>query len=187
MITSFEFHSTALAMATDWRCPPDSDATGWRIERTVVTARLLRVAAAAFSMSSSARSQAPDLLPAEEHVLDDVEVVAQGQVLVDGLDPEGGRVPRALELDGPALPQDLAAVGLVDARDALDEHRLAGPVVADQGRDLARGHVEGDVGEGLDGPEVLLQPLQLEQRAPGAVPAPGVAGSGTTSVVTGPG
>jgi len=27
MITSFEFHSTALAMATDWRWPPDNDAT----------------------------------------------------------------------------------------------------------------------------------------------------------------
>ena len=40
MITSFEFHNTALAIATAWRCPPDSDATGWRIERTVVTDKL---------------------------------------------------------------------------------------------------------------------------------------------------
>jgi hypothetical protein len=37
MITSFAFASTAFATATDWRWPPESDATGWRIERTVVT------------------------------------------------------------------------------------------------------------------------------------------------------
>ena len=45
MITSFVFQSTALAIATDWRWPPESDATGWRIERTVVTARLASVSA----------------------------------------------------------------------------------------------------------------------------------------------
>ena len=39
-ITSCEFHITALATATAWRWPPESDATGWRIERTVVTRRL---------------------------------------------------------------------------------------------------------------------------------------------------
>ena len=45
MITSFEFHITALATATDWRWPPDSEATGWRIDRTVVTRRLASVSA----------------------------------------------------------------------------------------------------------------------------------------------
>ena len=47
MITSLVFQSTALAIATDWRWPPDSDATGWRTDRTVVTARLASVSAAA--------------------------------------------------------------------------------------------------------------------------------------------
>ena len=28
MITSWAWDMTALATATDWRCPPDSDATG---------------------------------------------------------------------------------------------------------------------------------------------------------------
>ena len=37
-ITSFEFHITARATATDCRWPPESVATGWRIERIVVTA-----------------------------------------------------------------------------------------------------------------------------------------------------
>ena len=57
-------------------------------------------------------------LAAEEHVLDDVEVVGQGQVLVDGLDPERGRVLRDADVDRPALPEDLALVGLVDPGDA---------------------------------------------------------------------
>src|SRR6185369_9642568 len=36
-ITTFEFHMTALATATDWRWPPDSPATVWRTDRMVVT------------------------------------------------------------------------------------------------------------------------------------------------------
>ena len=31
MITSLAWDITALATATDWRCPPESEATGWRI------------------------------------------------------------------------------------------------------------------------------------------------------------
>ena len=54
--TTFEFHITALATATDWRWPPESEATGCRIERTEVTRRLLRVSAAARSMLSSSSS-----------------------------------------------------------------------------------------------------------------------------------
>src|SRR5437899_10033401 len=37
-MTRREFHCTAFATATDWRWPPESEATGWRIERIVVTA-----------------------------------------------------------------------------------------------------------------------------------------------------
>ena len=50
------------------------------------------------------------LLAAEVHVLDDVEVVAEREVLVDDLDPELGRVLRARDVDGLALEEDLAAV-----------------------------------------------------------------------------
>ena len=53
MITNFEFHITALATATDWRCPPESDATGWRIDFTVVTRKFDSVSLAARSMLSS--------------------------------------------------------------------------------------------------------------------------------------
>jgi hypothetical protein len=47
---------------------------------------------------------------AEEHVLDDVEVVAQGEVLVDRGDAERLGGPGAVEVDLVALPEDLAAI-----------------------------------------------------------------------------
>ena len=52
-ITSREFHCTALATATDCRCPPESDATGWRIERIVVTASERSVSVVRCSMTGS--------------------------------------------------------------------------------------------------------------------------------------
>src|SRR5439155_1401231 len=54
--TSLEFHITAFATATDCRWPPESEPTGWRIDRTVVTRRLARVSAASRSIASSSRS-----------------------------------------------------------------------------------------------------------------------------------
>ena len=39
MITSFASPITARATATAWRWPPESDPTGWRIERIDVTDR----------------------------------------------------------------------------------------------------------------------------------------------------
>ena len=159
MITSFEFHSTALAIATDWRWPPDSDATGWRTDRTVVTARLASVSPAARSIVLLVEGEVPHRLAAEEHVLDDVEVVAEREVLVDGLDPERGRVPRRADVHRVALAADLAGVGVWMPGDALDQHRLAGAVVAGQRGDLAGGDVEVDVDERVHGAEVLPDAL----------------------------
>ena len=56
MITSLAADMTALATATDCRCPPDRDATGWRMERTVVTWRSASVLRASISMADSSRS-----------------------------------------------------------------------------------------------------------------------------------
>ena len=77
----------------------------------------------------------------EHHVLHDVEVVGERQVLVDGGDPRVRRVLGRAEVHRLALPDDLAAVGLPDAGDRLDQRRLARAVVADQGGDLAGGNV----------------------------------------------
>ena len=103
-------------------------------------------------------------LAAEVHVLDDVEVVAEREILVDDLDPELGGVLRAVDRDRLAVEEDLAAVGRVDAGDALDQRRLAGTVVADERHHLAGAHLEVDVGERLHGAEVLRDPAELEQR-----------------------
>ena len=67
------------------------------------------------------------------------------------------------DVDRRALPQDLPAIGGVDATDALDQHRLAGAVVAGQGGDLPGRHHHVDVGEGLHRAEVLVEAAQLEQ------------------------
>ena len=57
MITSFASSITALATATAWRWPPDSEPTGWRMLRTVVTRRSLSVCLAVFSMATSSSSR----------------------------------------------------------------------------------------------------------------------------------
>ena len=163
MITSREFHSTDLAMATAWRWPPESEATGWRIERTDVTDRLASVSRAGQLHGLLVEQDVAGALAAQEQVLDDVEVVAQGQVLVHGLDAERGRVAGVRMWTGLPSQQDLPAVGGVDAADALDEHRLAGAVVAGQGGDLPGRHDQVDVGQGLHRAEVLVQAAQLEQ------------------------
>ena len=106
---------------------------------------------------------AAEPLAAEEHVLDDVEVVAEGQVLVDGLDAEARCVPRVVDVDRLAVPEDLAVVGLVDTRYALCEYGFAGAVVAAQRRDLAGGEVEVDAVQRLHGSEVLVDAADLEE------------------------
>ena len=52
-MTSFEFHITARATATDWRCPPESVATACRTERIVVTRSVFSVSAVRCSITGS--------------------------------------------------------------------------------------------------------------------------------------
>ena len=96
------------------------------------------------------------LLAAEEHVLDDVEVVAEREVLVDDLDAERGGVARAVDGDRLALEQNSPGVDGVDPADALDQSGLAGAVVADERGDLAGVDGEVDVVQHLDGAEALV-------------------------------
>jgi hypothetical protein len=103
-------------------------------------------------------------LAAQEHVLRDVEVVGQGEVLVDELDAERRRIPRVVQRDRVALEAELAAVDGVDTRDALDEGRLARAVVADQRGHLAGIDVEVHVVEHVDGTEALVQLRDLQDR-----------------------
>ena len=145
-MTTREFHITARATATDWRCPPESVATGCRIERIVVTdERLQRLGRPLLHRRLVQPEDRVVHLAAEVHVLDDVEVVAEREILVDDLDPEPRRVLRAVDRDRLAVEEHLARVDRVDPRDALDQRRLAGAVVADERHHLAVAHLEVDV------------------------------------------
>ena len=55
MITSLASRMTARATATDWRWPPESEPTGWRMDWTVVTDRSASVFFASSSMADSSR------------------------------------------------------------------------------------------------------------------------------------
>jgi hypothetical protein len=101
----------------------------------------------------------------EEHVRDDVEVVAQRQVLVDRRDPERLGVTRAVEVDRLPFPHDLPAIRSPQPRDRLDRDGLSRAVVPRQRRDLAGRNLEIDPAQRLNRTEVLRQATQLEQLA----------------------
>ena len=102
-----------------------------------------------------------DLAP-EEHVGRGGEVVAEGEVLVDDLDPLLARVEGPVEVRGLALQDDVPGARGVVPGDDLDEGGLARPVVAHEAHDLPGADVEIDVLEGLDGPEVLRDAAHFE-------------------------
>src|SRR5262249_9541844 len=84
-----------------------------------------------------------------------------GEVLVDGLDAGAARVDGALEVHRLAVEQDLALVGDRRARQRLDERRLAGAVVADDGEELAGAPLEVGAVERGDVAVALHQALGL--------------------------
>src|SRR5215472_1480239 len=106
---------------------------------------------------------AAQTFPAEEHVLDDVQVVGQRQILVDGLDPERGGVPGVPDVYRSPLEVDLAMVRLVRAGDGAGEHRLPGTVVPAQAGHITREQVQVHPVERLHRPEVLVDAPQLQQ------------------------
>ena len=79
-----------------------------------------------------------------------------------------------------AVELEAAAVGLEDARDQLDQGRLAGAVVADEGHHLAGRHLEVDLGQRLHGAEPLADVLQAEQHRRQASSSSTLGGAGRT-------
>ena len=67
-----------------------------------------------------------------------------------------------MDLDLTAVEEDLALVEGVDAGDALDEGRLAGAVVADEGHHLTGTDLEVDLVERLHGTEVFRHSPDVE-------------------------
>lgn len=105
----------------------------------------------------------PADLTAEEEIADDIEVVAEREVLVDGGDPQMLGVVRAADVDGAAPPFEGARVGRLDPRDHLDQGGLPRAVVAHQGDDLTGVDLQIDVPERLDRAEALEDPAQRQQ------------------------
>src|SRR4029079_5794016 len=104
-------------------------------------------------------------LAPEEHVVHDIEVVAQREVLIDDLDPERVGVFRAVDRGRRALEDHLAGVERLYACDALDQGALSCAVVADEGGDLSRTNVKIHIPEDVDGAETLIDPPEGPQLA----------------------
>ena len=98
-------------------------------------------------------------LAAEEHVLDDVEVVAQREVLVDDLHAQRRHIVGAMHGHRSALEQVGAGIDGMDAGDRLHQRRLACAVVAYQSGHLTGINPEVDVVEHMHNAETLVHTL----------------------------
>src|SRR5215210_584447 len=101
-------------------------------------------------------------LAVQEHVVEDRELVDEGEILVDGLDTQGARLGDGTEVDLVAFDQDPSVVGTVEARYGLEQRALACPVVADEPEDLSFADVQVHALENGDGPEALDDPLDTQ-------------------------
>jgi hypothetical protein len=97
----------------------------------------------------------PDGFLPERDVRRSVQVVAQREILVDGLDPEPPSFVGRQALDLLFADPELTRVGVMQAAEQLDQRRLAGPVVAHQPEDLVRIDVERDPAQRLNAAEPL--------------------------------
>ena len=114
----------------------------------------------------------PKLTP-EEDVGRDIQVVAQGKILVDDLDARSTSVERAVHVDGTAVELQLPGRRRIHAGQDLDERRLAGAVVTDETHGLGRADGEVHAPQRHDGSKVLGQPVELEERGHRRVPPRG--------------
>ena len=134
MIRTRTLSEIALAISTDCWAASVSPRAGLRTSSA--TPSSARIASASRNMRAPVDHGAAALV-ADEDVLGDIEVGEEHRLLVDRRDAVALRLRRVA--DGDVLPgqQDLAAVRLVDAGHDLDQRRLAGAVLAEEGVDLA--------------------------------------------------
>ena len=108
-----------------------------------------------------------DLGQGDADVLGDGHVGQQRRVLVDDGDAELRRRGRREAVELRAVDLDRAAVGGDRARGDVHQRRLARPVLAEEGVDLAGGHLQADVGEGAHRSVALGDVRQDDPRLPG--------------------
>ena len=121
--------------------------------------------------------QQPLLAVGDEDVFGHVEIGEQQRLLVDGRQPARLRLLGVGKAHGRAAHDHFPGVAPFDAGEDLDEGRLAGAVLADQGVDLARMERQGDVPERLRHVEALGETAHLEHRRGGGASGRRAAGS----------
>jgi hypothetical protein len=152
-----------LAISTIWACDTES----WRTRR-VTSIEVWRVASSSrvgATLGAGVDEAEAMALVAEEDVLLDGEVGHEAELLVDHHDPGGLRLDRVAEGARGAGHHDLAGRRRVETADQLEERRLAGAVLAQDGVHLAGVDVDVDAVQDLDGSERHRQAAPLEQRA----------------------
>jgi hypothetical protein len=109
---------------------------------------------------------------AEHDVLRDGERLDEAEVLVHHADACIERIAWRLEVDRPAVEEDLALVRPVEAGEDVRESALAGPVLAEQRVNLARSRLELDAVVRDDAGKALRDPAHRHSRrgARGAPP-----------------
>ena len=130
-----------------------SSATPSRVKICVASSRIAR------------RSMRPTRLvrlAAHEDVLGHRQVGEQRRLLVDDGDAGGLGLRGAVEVHGFAVEQELPGVAAVEPGDDLDQSRLAGTVLADQGVDGSAVESQTPGAQGHDGSEGLDHASQLE-------------------------
>ena len=103
-------------------------------------------------------------LLAEEDVVGHAQDGDEHEMLVDHVDPARDRVGRAGDPDGGAVQQDLALVRPRQAIEDVHERRLARPILAEEGMDLARADLEVDPIVRDHARVALRDPAHLERR-----------------------
>ena len=152
-------------MATLCRCPPDKSLT-----RTVTDGISIRNRGEhplgrlihRPTVDKEARSKRP---PAQEDVLSDVEVAAQGKILVDHLDPGAARLGGGSEPHPRRTKDDLPGVRLERTRQDLHQRGFSRGVVPDESEDLAGLKDQVNAAKRLHGAETLLDTAHLNERA----------------------
>ena len=81
-------------------------------------------------------------LSAEKHILCDIELGREGELLVDRFNADQARIERRRKPNRLAVDIDLAGIRNQRARQRFNQRRLACAIVADHGENLAPGEFE---------------------------------------------
>ena len=84
-------------------------------------------------------------LIAQHQVVQDAEVAAQGQVLINGFDTESTNSTGVAAWDGPPLELNVAAIRRNETSDHLDDRGFACAIITNQAQHLSFVNVERDV------------------------------------------